>query len=138
MSDMMTIKEAADFTGRGERTIRRWMAGDRLTVQRIEGDKRGKVLLSRQEVIDVASEMTPMPKKRSTKHDMKLVTEALRDHLDDTRRQRDAFDFELKGCRQELEELRRELTQKQKRIEALELELNSGVRGLLRRFNPLR
>ena len=111
--ELLNIKQAVQRSERSERTIRRWLADGRLTPQREAGGHGTTVLIDAQELVMVASEMTPVPKKRSVKHDTKGVTEALRDHLHDTRRQRDAFEFELKGCRQELEELRGTLAQKQ-------------------------
>ena len=137
MSDMLTVKEAAEISGRGERTIRRWMADKRLTVQRAEGDKRGTVLLSRQDVIDVASSLTPLPKKKPIKAACKEVVTVLRDHLDDAIHQRDEYQFQVKHLRVEIEDLRQVIDGKQAKIQALEKEINGGVRGLLRRLNPI-
>ena len=137
MSELINIKQAVLRTGRSERTIRRWLANGKLEPHEQKG-KRKKILVDAQALVMVAAEMMPLKKKDTVKHDTKGVTEALRDHLHDTRRQRDAFEFELKQCRQQLDELSGTLSQKQERIAALEKVINGGVRGLLRRINPLR
>lgn len=145
MGERITIKEAVKRIERSERTIRQWLKDGRMQTYRVEGDKRNTILIDKHELLMAAAEMTPPPKKNMLVHRSKGEFNALHHHLEATERrlevseQRlDKAELDARNLRAEVARLQEALAAKTERIHALELELNGGVRGLLRKLNPLR
>lgn len=144
MEERLNIKQAVKFTGRGERTLRKWLADGKLTTYRVEGDPRNKILIDKNELLMVAAEMTPLPKQRSKRQTAQVEIKALQSQLEaanallsEVRHQRDKYEVELTQANARVEDLHKELEGKVDRVHALEMELNGGVKGLLKKLNPL-
>lgn len=145
MGARVTIKEAVKHVGRSERTIRKWLADERLTAHRVEGDRRKTVFIDTDELLMAAADMTSPPTMKPRLQGSKGEVAAIRQHLEATEkrletseRRFDKAEQEGRELRAEVARLREALAAKAERIHALELELNGGVRGLLRRFSPMK
>lgn len=144
MGERITIKQAVKHVGRSERTIRKWLADGRMTTHRIEGDRRQTILIDTHELLTAAAEMTPLPKQRSKRQTAQVEIKALQSQLEaanallsEVRHQRDKYEVELTQANARVEDLHKELEGKVDRVHALEMELNGGVKGLLKKLNPL-
>ena len=142
--DLITLKEAAKLTGKAEHSLRRWKREKGLKDWRDTKDARAPSLVSRAEVTAIAVQVASTAVVDTTRKgtggqvSAQAVATVLREHLhtlerdvEDLRVQRDATARRLVDREAELAMVRAELVDTRKRVDALERELNGGVRGLL-------
>ena len=125
-TDLISIADAARLIGKSQQTVRRYKRDGRIDFVTVPGDKRS--YLSRSAILTLAGQRS-QPIESPIQKDIQPDSQALdimRSHLEDTRKQRDSLVMQVNDLRSQLQD-------KQRRIEALERELNGGVvRGLLR------
>ena len=122
--DLISISEASRLIGKSEQTIRRWKRDNKISFVPVQGSR--KLFISRAAILSLAGQSSLPIQNTTQSNSQDEAMDILRTYLDDTKRERDELRAEIKSLRHQLQD-------KQNRIDALERELNGGIRGLLMR-----